>query len=92
MNLLSTNSLIQKKKKSRRSLRFNDASFLNRFLIQNRRLIFDEVRDDRRKHRSKKRNDRFLTKMKTSNRRSNFVVVQNFHEFSLFYLYDKTKK
>jgi hypothetical protein len=81
----------QKKKRSRRSLRFNDASFLNRFLIQSRRLIFNEIRDNRRKHRSKKKNDRFSTKTKTSNCRLNVVVAQNFNEFSLFCLYDKIK-
>jgi hypothetical protein len=42
--------------------------------------IFDEVFDDRRKRRSKKENDRFLTK-KTSNRHSNVVVAQNFNRF-----------
>jgi hypothetical protein len=91
MSLFSANFQAQKRKKSRRSLRFNEASFLNRFLIQSRRLIFDEIRDDRRKHRSKKRNDRFSTKTKTLNRRLNVVVVQNFNEFFLFYLYDKIK-
>jgi hypothetical protein len=53
----------------------------NRRSIRNQHSIFDEVLDDRQKRRSKKESVRFLTK-KTSNRRSNVVVVaQNFNRF-----------
>jgi hypothetical protein len=78
--------LTQKRKKSRLSLRFNEASFLNRFLIQSRRLFFNEVRDDRRKHCSKRKNDRFSAKTKTSNCRLKNVVAQNFNEFFFWFV------
>jgi hypothetical protein len=61
--------------------RFSNASFWNRRSIRNQHSIFDEVLDDRRKRRSKRKNVWSLTR-KTSNRRSNVVVVaQNFNQF-----------
>ncbi len=67
-------NLLVLRKKSIRSLRFSVASFQNLRSIRNFRSIFDEVRVVHSWHRSKKKNDRFLTK-KTSNCRSNVVVV-----------------
>ncbi len=81
-SIRSTNFSILTRKRSRRRLRrFNDALSRNRRSIRNQHSIFDEVLDDRQKRRSKKESVRFLTK-KTSNRRSNVVVVaQNFNRF-----------
>ncbi len=77
-------NLLILKRKSIRQLRFSVASLQSLRSTRNLRSIFDEVRVVRSKHRSKKKNDRFLTK-KTSNRRSNVVVVvQNFNRFCLF--------
>jgi hypothetical protein len=77
-------SLTSKRKSLLCLLLLSVASYQSRRLIQSLRLIFDEVRDVCRKHRSKKKNDRLSTKMKTSSRCSNVVVAQNFDRFLFF--------
>jgi hypothetical protein len=80
-SIRSANFSILRRKRSRRLLRrLSDASSRSRRSTRNRHSIFDEVFDDRRKRRSKIKNDRFLTR-KTSNRRLNVVVAQNFNRF-----------
>jgi hypothetical protein len=61
--------------------------------IFNSKSSFNFRRNSRRSSQTlfKKKNDWFLTKTITSNRRSNVVVVQNFNEFFLFYFIDKIK-
>jgi sensor c-di-GMP phosphodiesterase-like protein len=83
VRLVRQASLLVLRRNSIRQLRFSIASLQSLRSIRNSRSILDEVRVVRSKHRSKKTNDRFLAK-KTSNRRSNVVVVvQSFNRFCL---------
>ncbi len=87
ITIFRTTFLTSKRKRLLRLLLFNVALYQSRRLIRNLRLIFDEVRDVDRKHRSKKKNNRLLARTKTSNRPSNVVVVQDFARF--LFLYNK---
>jgi hypothetical protein len=80
-------SLISKRKKLFRLLFFNVASYQSRSLIRNLRLIFDEVRDVRRKHCSKRETIDF------QRRRKRWIVVQTLSSLRILidfcFLYDK---
>ncbi len=70
-SIRSANFSVLMRKRSRRSLgRFSDASSRNRRSIRNRHSIFDEVFDDRRKHRSKKKRSIYSEKKVESSLKS----------------------